>query len=220
MSATGGWIFLARPGLCSALHPMAVLLVILLNLVVTLLFFQREDKHNFLFSPYAISQNEGYRGWIYAHFSHANWMHLLFNMITFYFFAPTIVHHMGPIFMLALYGVTGLASDLAVYAMRHKDPRYACLGASGSVSGILFGSIILEPFRDLGLVIIPFVPIPAPVFAIAYLALSFYMARRGGDGISHEAHIGGALAGLAVTAVMAPAGLQPLFAEIQRLLTF
>jgi membrane associated rhomboid family serine protease len=220
MSATGGWIFLARPGLCSALHPMAVLLVILLNLVVTLLFFQREDKHNFLFSPYAISQNEGYRGWIYAHFSHANWMHLLFNMITFYFFAPTIVHHMGPIFMLALYGVAGLASDLAVYAMRHKDPRYACLGASGSVSGILFGSIILEPFRDLGLVIIPFVPIPAPVFAIAYLALSFYMARRGGDGISHEAHIGGALAGLAVTAVMAPAGLQPLFAEIQRLLTF
>ncbi|PKL33299.1 MAG: hypothetical protein CVV45_08275, partial [Spirochaetae bacterium HGW-Spirochaetae-10] len=182
MSATGGWIFLARPGLCSALHPMAVLLVILLNLVVTLLFFQREDKHNFLFSPYAISQNEGYRGWIYAHFSHANWMHLLFNMITFYFFAPTIVHHMGPIFMLALYGVAGLASDLAVYAMRHKDPRYACLGASGSVSGILFGSIILEPFRDLGLVIIPFVPIPAPVFAIAYLALSFYMARRGGDG--------------------------------------
>lgn len=220
MSATGGWIFLARPGLCSALHPMAVLLVILLNLVVTLLFFQREDKHNFLFSPYAISQNEGYRGWIYAHFSHANWMHLLFNMITFYFFAPTIVHHMGPIFMLALYGVAGLASDLAVYAMRHKDPRYACLGASGSVSGILFGSIILEPFRDLGLVIIPFVPIPAPVFAIAYLALSFYMARRGGDGVSHEAHIGGALAGLAVTAVMAPAGLQPLFAEIQRLLTF
>lgn len=220
MSATGGWIFLARPGLCSALHPMAVLLVILLNLVVTLLFFQREDKHNFLFSPYAISQNEGYRGWIYAHFSHANWMHLLFNMITFYFFAPVIVEQMGPIFMLALYGVAGLASDLAVYAMRHKDPRYACLGASGSVSGILFGSIILEPFRDLGLVIIPFVPIPAPVFAIAYLALSFYMARRGGDGISHEAHIGGALAGLAVTAVMAPAGLQPLFAEIQRLLTF
>ena len=220
MSATGGWIFLARPGLCSALHPMAVLLVILLNLVVTLLFFQREDKHNFLFSPYAISQNEGYRGWIYAHFSHANWMHLLFNMITFYFFAPVIVEQMGPIFMLALYGVAGLASDLAVYAMRHKDPRYACLGASGSVSGILFGSIILEPFRDLGLVIIPFVPIPAPVFAIAYLALSFYMARRGGDGVSHEAHIGGALAGLAVTAVMAPAGLQPLFAEIQRLLTF
>lgn len=198
---------------------MAVLLVILLNLVVTLLFFQREDKHNFLFSPYAISQNEGYRGWIYAHFSHANWMHLLFNMITFYFFAPVIVEQMGPIFMLALYGVAGLASDLAVYAMRHKDPRYACLGASGSVSGILFASIILYPQMDLYLMFIP-IPIPGPVFAIAYLALSFYMARRGGDGISHEAHIGGALAGLAVTAVMAPAGLQPLFAEIQRLLTY
>lgn len=219
MSATGGWIFLARPGLCSALHPMAVLLVILLNLVVTLLFFQREDKHNFLFSPYAISQNEGYRGWIYAHFSHANWMHLLFNMITFYFFAPVIVEQMGPIFMLALYGVAGLASDLAVYAMRHKDPRYACLGASGSVSGILFASIILYPQMKLYLMFIP-IGIPGPVFAIAYLALSFYMARRGGDGVSHEAHIGGALAGLAVTAVMAPAGLQPLFAEIQRLLTF
>lgn len=219
MSATGGWIFLARPGLCSALHPMAVLLVILLNLVVTLLFFQREDKHNFLFSPYAISQNEGYRGWIYAHFSHASWMHLLFNMITFYFFAPVIVEQMGPIFMLALYGVAGLASDLAVYAMRHKDPRYACLGASGSVSGILFASIILYPQMDLYLMFIP-IGIPGPVFAIAYLALSFYMARRGGDGVSHEAHIGGALAGLAVTAVMAPAGLQPLFAEIQRLLTF
>ena len=219
MNATGGWIFLARPGLCSALHPMAVLLVILLNSVITLLFFQRVDNHNFLFSPYEISKNEGYRGWIYAHFSHANWMHLFFNMITFYYFAPVIVEQMGTIFMLALYGVAGLASDLAVYAMRHKDRGYACLGASGSVSGILFASIILYPQMDLYLMFIP-IGIPGPVFAIGYLALSFYMARRGGDGVSHEAHIGGALAGLAVTAVMAPAGLQPLFAEIQRLLTF
>lgn len=196
-----------------------VYFIILLNLVVTLLFFQREDKHNFLFSPHAISRNEGYRGWIYSHFSHANWMHLFFNMITFYFFAPVVVHQMGPIFMLALYGIAGLAADLAVYVMRHKDPRYTCLGASGSVSGILFASIILYPQMDLYLMFIP-AGIPGPIFAIAYLALSFYMARRGGDGVSHEAHIGGALAGLAVTAVMSPAGLQPLFGEIQRLLTF
>lgn len=197
---------------------MAVLFIILLNLVVTLFFFQREDKHNFLFIPHAISQNHGYRGWIYSHFSHANWMHLLFNMLTFYFFGPVIVQELGPVFMLALYGISGLGADLAVYILRHRDPRYSCLGASGSVSGILFAAILLRPQMDLYLMFIPF-PIPGPVFAIAYLLLSFYLARRGGDGISHEAHIGGALAGLLVTAIMAPGGLLPLLEELQNLLS-
>jgi membrane associated rhomboid family serine protease len=72
---------------------------------------------------------------------------------------------------------------------------------------------------DLYLMFLP-IPIPGPIFAIAYLALSFYLARQGGDGISHEAHIGGALAGLAVTAFMAPSGLEPVFMELKRLLTF
>ena len=126
---------------------------------------------------------------------------------------------MGAPFLLLLYGISGLAADAAVFVMRRNDPRYACLGASGSVSGILFGAIILAPHINLYLMFIP-IGIPAPIFAIAYLVFSFYLARRGGDYVSHEAHIGGAVAGLILTAIMSPLGLDPLFDEMKQLLSF
>jgi membrane associated rhomboid family serine protease len=134
-------------------------------------------------------------------------------MMTLFFFAPVVEEQMGAPYLLILYAITALGADLAVYAMHYKNPRYACLGASGSVSGVLFGAIVLRPEMNLYLMLLP-IPIPAPLFAVGYIALSFYLAHRGGDGISHEAHIGGALAGLALTAVLSPTGLDPLIERI------
>ena len=48
------------------------------------------------------------------------------------------------------------------------------------------------------------VPIPAPLFAVAYLAFSYYSSGRSQDRINHDAHIFGALTGLAFVLVTAP----------------
>jgi membrane associated rhomboid family serine protease len=48
------------------------------------------------------------------------------------------------------------------------------------------------------------IPIPAPLFGIAYLAYTWWSARQSRDRINHDAHLGGALAGLAFVALFDP----------------
>ena len=187
---------------------MAGLLLIILNLVVTLIFFKRDDKQNFLFFPYLLARKQGIRGWLYSHLSHANWAHFLFNMITLFFFAPVVESNLGAPILLLIYVASGFGADVAVFLMHRNNPRYACLGASGSVSGVLFASILLRP--DMIIYVFFAIPIPAPLFAVGYLALSFYLAKRGDGSISHEAHIGGALVGFLLAVLLSPTGFQPM----------
>lgn len=192
---------------------MATLLLIGLNLIITLLFFRSADKPNFLYYPYQVARGHGTRGLFYSNFAHANWSHFFFNMLTLYFFAPVVLSGMGGFWLLMIYALSAVGADLAVFSLRRNDPGYACLGASGSVSGVLFAAIVLQPAMSLYMFFIP-IPIPAPIFAIGYLALSFYLAKRGSDGISHEAHIGGAVTGFVLAALFSPGGLHPLMQRI------
>lgn len=202
---------------------MYILLIIVLNLLITLLFFQKarsthdenstEDITGFLFEPYRVAQGENLRGWFYSHFSHASWGHLIFNMITLFFFAGPVIDQLGPVFFLVLYVISGLGADLLVLAFQKSNPDYRALGASGSVSGILFAAIVLEPAMNVFFIFVP-VPIPGPVFAVLYLLLSFYLMKQS-DGISHEAHIGGAVTGFVFAALLGPNGLSPLILRIQ-----
>jgi membrane associated rhomboid family serine protease len=95
-----------------------------------------------------------------------------------------------------------------------NDPGYRSLGASGSVSGVLFSAIVLHP--DMGIVLFPVpVPIPGPVFAVAYVLLSIWGARRRLGNVGHEAHLGGALTGFLLTG--ARVGFRPLLEGLARL---
>lgn len=187
---------------------MATLLLIGLNLIVTLLFFRSADKPNFLYFPYEVARGRGTRGLFYSNFAHANWAHFFFNMLTLYFFAPVLLARMGPFWLLMIYALSAVGADLAVLAMRRNDPRYACLGASGSVSGVLFAAIVLYPAMTV--YVFFSIPVPAPLFAVGYLGLSFYLATRGSDGISHEAHIGGAIMGFLLAGLFSQEGFHPL----------
>jgi membrane associated rhomboid family serine protease len=88
--------------------------------------------------------------------------------------------------------------------VKHRDdPDYATLGASGAISAVLFASIVYRPLDRLMLLPIP-VPIPAPLFAVGYLAYTWWSARQQRGQINHDAHLGGALAGLVFVAVTEP----------------
>ena len=131
-------------------------------------------------------------------------------MIAFASFAGTVLDAIGPAKLLLIYVVAGLGSDLLVFALRKDDPSYRCLGASGSVFGVVMAAVVLEPRTAIALFFIP-IPIPGPLFMLAYAIISVVLISRKRRGsISHEGHLGGALVGLALTGVLAPRGLEPL----------
>ncbi|MCB1166861.1 MAG: rhomboid family intramembrane serine protease [Leptospiraceae bacterium] len=182
--------------------------LVVLNFVVTLTYFHKDEPREFLFYPYQLRRGKGIRGWLYAHFSHGGWAHFLFNMIALYSFGQGL-EMVSPTALIVTYVVSGLAADAAVMLMRSNDPHYACLGASGSISGVVLTTIVFFPGLPINLLLIP-IDIPGALFAVLYIGLSFYLMRVTPHGISHEAHLGGAIAGLISGAIMAPLGLSPL----------
>jgi membrane associated rhomboid family serine protease len=123
---------------------------------------------------------------------------------------------LGPGRFLLVYALAGLGSDLVVFALRKDDPTYRCLGASGSVFGIMTAAVVLDPGTSVVLFFVP-IPIPGPVFLLGYAVISIVLiAQRRRGGVSHEGHLGGAIVGLAVTALLAPRGLDPLLQWLVR----
>jgi membrane associated rhomboid family serine protease len=190
--------------------------IVALNVVVSLLGFRALGRAGgrgaeaFLFVPYQVARGQNGLGMLAAHFAHAGVVHLAFNMLALYSFGDGVLAALGPARFVLVYVVAGLGSDLVVLALRRDDPTYRCLGASGSVFGIVTAAVVLDPGTSIVLLVVP-VPIPGPLFLLGYGIVSVVLiARRRRDGISHEGHLGGALLGLAVTALLAPHGLQPL----------
>src|SRR5262249_32720566 len=153
--------------------------------------------------PYQIARGSGYAGLITSGFVHASVGHMLFNLITFYSFGFRLEGVMGSMRFVALYASALLISGIGTCVKHRNDPGYASLGASGAILGVLFASIVYFPRQSL--FILPFpIPIPAPLFAVGYLAFSWYSSRTNRGQINHDAHIFGALTGLAFVLITDP----------------
>jgi membrane associated rhomboid family serine protease len=164
--------------------------------------------------PYWLVRHSEYWRLISSGFVHADVSHLFFNLLTFYFFAFALERRIGTAHFVTLYVLGLLLSNLGT-SYRHRDePDYATLGASGAISAVLFAAILYFPTSSLYILPIP-VPIPAPVFAVLYLAYSYYQSRHSAGRINHDAHIGGALTGLAFVAVTDPAAYGHLIEAIR-----
>jgi membrane associated rhomboid family serine protease len=157
---------------------------------------------SYLFSPEAILARREYVRLITAGFLHLNGRHLLWNMVSLYFFGPLIELLFGPIEFLAIYFAALIGGNLlSLYVHRNHD--YRALGASGAVSGVIFAYIFMFPGGRINPFFLP-LGIPAWLYAIAYIALSFHgMHRQLGD-VGHDAHLGGALVGLFTAAAFHP----------------
>ncbi|HEY1899764.1 MAG TPA: rhomboid family intramembrane serine protease [Steroidobacteraceae bacterium] len=163
--------------------------------------------------PYWLVRNSEYWRLISSGFVHANLSHLIFNLLTFYFFAFALERRIGTAYFLVLYALGLLLSNLGTCYRHRNDPDYMSLGASGAISAVLFAAILYFPTASLYIMFIP-VPIPAPLFAVLYLAYSFYLSRQARGRINHDAHIGGALTGLAFVALTDPAAYGRLLAVV------
>lgn len=201
---------------------MLTITLIVINVVVSLLAFSAFRNQNrperFLFIPALVATGTNYTGMVLSHFSHADIGHLFFNMMTMFFFAPVIEQGLGSSDLLTTYVLSGLSATLFTYYFHKKNPSYRALGASGSISGIIFASIVINPEMSIFFILLP-VPIPAPIFAIGYIALSTYLMRKQVGNIGHEAHIGGALSGFLLAGVLSDQGYGPLLDRLAHLIS-
>ena len=164
-----------------------------------------------VFRPYWLLPRREWARPVTSAFLHADLGHLFFNGFTFWAFGFGLERTMGSARFLALY-LFGMAASAAGTWIRHRrDPGYRTLGASGAILAVLFASIVYHPGASIFILPIP-VPIPAPLFAVLYLAFTWYASRSARGRINHDAHLSGALAGVAFVALSDPGAVAQLFA--------
>ncbi|WP_226163051.1 rhomboid family intramembrane serine protease [Hymenobacter terricola] len=200
-----------------------ILILVGLTVLVSAYAWSNHDlMESWILRPYVMARDNGqwYR-FLTSGFLHADWGHLLFNMIAFFSFGQLVLQVLangtgapglegfgavGGLWRFLLLYLGGIVvSDIPTY-FRHRDDRdYGSLGASGGVAAVLFAGVIFAPLNKIGLIFIPGDGIPGFIFGFLYLAYSYYQGRRRGDNINHDAHFYGAIYGVVLTLVFMPA---------------
>jgi membrane associated rhomboid family serine protease len=183
---------------------MAALVILVVTIIVSVIGLGSPKViERSLLRPYLVAHGSGYWGLLTSGFVHANVAHMIFNLITLYSFGFRLEGVIGSFNFVALYFGALLISGIGTCFKHRNDPAYASLGASGAILGVLFASIVYFPRQSLYILPLP-VPIPAPLFAVGYLAYSWYSSRQARGQINHDAHIFGALTGLAFVLLTDP----------------
>ena len=188
--------------------PVITYAIIALTCITSLLAFQNSSlKSNSLFIPYIIKRNnkEWHRFFTHA-LVHADSMHLIFNMLSLYWFGQVTElafyelfgHGKGMLFYVLLYVGGVVLSSFPSFEKHKDDSYYGALGASGAVSSVVFSAILIFPTMGMGLLFLP-IRMPAFVFGLIYLTASSYLAKHGRDNIGHSAHFWGGVFGIVFT---------------------
>lgn len=182
---------------------LATIAIIAANVLLTLRGFNdRTFFERYKFSIGGINAGQKERI-LTSGFLHVDFQHLLFNMITLYFFANVVINWFSPTKFLIIYMASLAAGSLLAMFFHRNEPFYSAVGASGAVTGILYSAILLQPDMRLGFFFIP-IPLPAYVLGIGYLLYSIYGMKSRVGNIGHTAHFGGAIGGYLLTLAFMP----------------
>jgi membrane associated rhomboid family serine protease len=185
---------------------MVTIILIVVTAAISWLAFERPAVvQRLILWPPAIERNKQFDRLLTHGFIHADFSHLLFNMITLFFFGRAMewlyARHLGPLGFLWFYLGGLLVSILPTYIQNRRNANYRSLGASGAVSAVLFAFILLSPWS---MIFVFFFPVPAILYAVAFVAFSIWMDHRGGGSVNHSAHMWGAAYGIVFTVLMEP----------------
>lgn len=197
---------------------MITLIIIAITCVVSFMAFNNARLMNDLILwPPAITRGREYHRLVTYGVVHADFGHLLFNMLTLYFFGRYMegffTAQLGTLGFVLFYMLALVASILPTYLKNKNNPNYRSLGASGAVSAVLFSFILFQPWSRI---IVFVLPMPAIVYAVLYTGYSIYMDRRGQGNVNHSAHLWGAAFGVAFTVVVRPEVISHFLAALSQ----
>ena len=188
---------------------LTVILIILTVVISWSCWNKPELQYKLIMNPFAVTKNGQFYRMITSGFIHSNWMHLGFNMFTFYFFGRNIEYlfsnlfgSAGVIYFLALYLLAIVVSDIPSLIKYKDHPHYNSLGASGGVSAIVFSSIMFFPLEKICLYGI--ICIPGFILGVLYVIYSYYEGKRMADNVNNHAHLIGAIFGVLFSIFVKP----------------
>lgn len=199
---------------------ITIVIIAITSLISYLAFNDRALQAKLIHNPYSVKHRKEYHRLLTSGFIHANYTHLIFNMLTFFFFGPVVEDILamiygpvtGGVLFVLFYLVSIVVSDISSVIKFGDSPGFNSLGASGAVSAILFFSILFDPLRELLLYFI--IPIPGFILGALYLIYSYYEGKRMADNINHNAHLYGAIAGIIFAVVTYPGVVISFFQQI------
>jgi membrane associated rhomboid family serine protease len=201
-------------GLTFTLENISFTLILVAVTVIASIYAEQNPhfKHHWIFNAYYISHRKEYSRWLSHGFIHSGFMHLAFNMLAFYSFGEVLEYifmqlfekwgvFTGALFFVVFYFSAIVVSSLPSFIKHKNNPAYFALGASGGVSAVVMATILYFP---TDMVYIFFIPMPGFMMAILYIFYSYYMSRNAQDNIGHDAHLFGALYGIAFMIAINP----------------
>jgi membrane associated rhomboid family serine protease len=202
---------------------MSISFIIILITVATSWYGFRNPsmQSRWMLNPYMMVHRKQWYRLISSGFIHGSWVHLLFNMFTFFFFGPVIEYYFaamygkatGAVLFVVLYLLSMAAADITTIRKYKNQIHYNALGASGAVAAVVFSSILFDPLNKLCLYAI--LCLPGFIFAILYLMYSYFQGKSMSDNINHDAHLWGAVVGMAYTIVLWPGIVMHFFDQLK-----
>lgn len=200
------------------------LMIVILTCVVTFYAWSNPELNaSWIMNPYRAYHHKEYWRLLTSGFLHATdqprgYMHVGFNMYALYLFGSQIEKifiylfekEWGIVLYILMY-VLGIILSSLPSLIKHRDnPGYNALGASGGVSTVVFSFIMFVPTYGIGMMFIP-IYIPGFILGLIYLIYSYYMSKKGGRKVGHDAHFFGALFGIIFTLAAYPNVLDEFF---------
>ncbi len=199
---------------------------IIVGITAAASFFALRNRGLFIrmqLNPYQVYHHRQWYRVITHGFIHADWIHLLVNMLVLFSFGQAVEKELnllearnkiadGTLHFLILYFGGMIVATISTL-QKHKDNyHYNAIGASGAVSAVVFAYIFFSPRQTL--LLMGIVPIPAIVFGVLYLVYSQYMRKRGGQRVNHDAHFIGAVFGFVYPILLDPIQLEYFFNKL------
>lgn len=178
-----------------------ILIIVITTGLISYVAWQRPELFNkLLLWPYGIIKRKQYYRMLTHGFIHADWMHLIINMLVFWSFGRNLI-----IYFQQVWGTYAIILFLSLYlssivissiysVIKHKNNHYySAVGASGATSAILFACLFFDPWNLV--YFFGIIPIPGILFGVIYLIYSYWMSKKANDNIGHDAHFWGAVYG-------------------------
>ena len=177
--------------------------LLVVNVIASLIAFRNEAfmQQNILWVGPMRERGEWYRG-ISSGFLHVNQLHLFLNIYGLWLFGPICEYVLGGVGFVIVYFATLAGGSVWAYIHNRNSPDYRAAGASGALSGIVLAFCLFEPFAILLAFFV--IPMWGIVFGVLYVAISYAFSMRENRIIGHEAHLGGAVAGVIATLLVRP----------------